>query len=86
MVIGEAVRSGIADLFFLMSFISLQLGIFNLLPIPALDGGHIFMLLLEKLNRGPLSMNMRERTQMMGFSVLISLMVFVTWNDLMSLL
>jgi membrane-associated protease RseP (regulator of RpoE activity) len=40
-VIGEAVRSGIADLFFLMSFISLQLGIFNLLPIPALDGGHI---------------------------------------------
>ncbi len=86
MVIGEAVRSGIADLFFLMSFISLQLGIFNLLPIPALDGGHIFMLLLEKLNRGPLSMTMRERTQMIGFSVLISLMVFVTWNDLMSLL
>ena len=86
MVIGEAVRSGIADLFFLMSFISLQLGIFNLLPIPALDGGHIFMLFLEKLNRGPLSMTMRERTQMIGFSVLISLMVFVTWNDLMSLL
>ena len=86
MVIGEAVRNGIADLFFLMSFISLQLGIFNLLPIPALDGGHIFMLLLEKLNRGPLSMTMRERTQMIGFYVLISLMVFVTWNDLMSLL
>ena len=86
MVIGEAVRSGIADLFFLMSFISLQLGIFNLLPIPALDGGHIFMLLLEKLKGAPLSIAMRERTQMIGFSVLISLMVFVTWNDLMSLL
>ncbi|MEC9383994.1 MAG: RIP metalloprotease RseP [SAR324 cluster bacterium] len=85
-VIGEAVRSGIADLFFLMSFISLQLGIFNLLPIPALDGGHIFMLLVEKFNKGPLSITMRERTQMIGFSVLISLMVFVTWNDLMSLL
>ena len=86
MVIGEAVRSGIADLFFLMSFISLQLGIFNLLPIPALDGGHIFMLLLEKVKGSPLSIAMRERTQMIGFSVLISLMVFVTWNDLMSLL
>ena len=85
-VIGEAVRSGIADLFFLMSFISLQLGIFNLLPIPALDGGHIFMLLLEKFKGSPLSIAMRERTQMIGFSVLISLMVFVTWNDLMSLL
>ena len=86
-VIGETVRSLKIDyLFLLMSFISLQLGIFNLLPIPALDGGHIFMLLLEKLNGGPLSITMRERTQMIGFSVLISLMVFVTWNDLMSLL
>ena len=55
MVIGDAVRSGIAELFFLMSFISLQLGIFNLLPIPALDGGHIFMQLVEKFTGGPLS-------------------------------
>jgi len=86
MVIGDAVRSGIAELFFLMSFISLQLGIFNLLPIPALDGGHIFMLLVEKFNGGPLSTALRERTQMVGFSLLISLMIFVTWNDLMSLL
>ena len=86
MVIGDAVRSGIADLFFLMSFISLQLGIFNLLPIPALDGGHIFMLLLEKIKGGPLSIAIRERAQMIGFSVLITLMIFVTWNDLMSLL
>ena len=86
MVIGDAVRSSIADLFFLMSFISLQLGIFNLLPIPALDGGHIFMLLVEKLKGGPLSGSAREKTQMVGFSVLISLMIFVTWNDLMSLL
>jgi len=86
MVIGDAVRNGIAELFFLMSFISLQLGIFNLLPIPALDGGHIFMLMIEKFNGGPLSTALRERTQMVGFSLLISLMIFVTWNDLMSLL
>ena len=85
-VIGDAVRSGVAELLFLMSFISLQLGIFNLLPIPALDGGHIFMLLIEKINGGPLSITLRERTQMIGFSVLISLMIFVTWNDLISLL
>ena len=68
-----------------MAFISLQLGIFNLLPIPALDGGHIFMLLLEKLKGAPLSVSTREKTQMIGFSVLISLMIFVTWNDIMSL-
>ncbi len=86
MVIGDAVRSGVAELFFLMSFISLQLGIFNLLPIPALDGGHIFMLLIEKFKGSPLSVSMREKTQMVGFSILVSLLVFVTWNDLMSLL
>ena len=86
MVIGDAARSGIAELFFLMSFISLQLGIFNLLPIPALDGGHIFMLLVEKFKGGPLSSALREKTQMVGFSLLISLMIFVTWNDLISLL
>ena len=86
MVIGDAVRSGISDLFFLMAFISLQLGIFNLLPIPALDGGHILMLLLEKIKGSPLSTAIRERTQMIGFSVLILLMIFVTWNDLVSLM
>ncbi|MBG55821.1 MAG: RIP metalloprotease RseP [Deltaproteobacteria bacterium] len=86
MVIGDAVRSGISDLFFLMAFISLQLGIFNLLPIPALDGGHILMLLLEKINGKPLSTTIRERTQMIGFSVLMFLMIFVTFNDLVSLM
>jgi len=84
-VLGKAVRSlSIDKIFTLISFISLQLCIFNLLPIPALDGGHIFMLILEKFNKGPLSKTMRERTQMIGFYVLISLMFFVTWNDLMS--
>jgi len=94
MVIGDAVRKlleddfkkGISFLFSLMAFISLQLGIFNLLPIPALDGGHVFMLLLEKLSGKPLSTTIRERTQMIGFSVLIFLMIFVTWNDLVSMM
>jgi regulator of sigma E protease len=69
-----------------MAFISLQLGIFNLLPIPALDGGHILMLLIEKINGKPLSTAIRERTQMIGFSALLFLMIFVTWNDLVSLM
>jgi regulator of sigma E protease len=85
-VIGDAVRSGVSELFFLMAFISLQLGIFNLLPVPALDGGHIFMLFLEKINGKPLSTTIRERSQMIGFSVLIFLMIFVTWNDLSSMM
>ena len=84
-VLGDAAKNGISNLIFLMAFISLQLGIFNLLPIPALDGGHILMLGFEKLKGAPLSTLFRERTQMLGFSVLIALMLFVTWNDLIQL-
>ncbi len=84
-VIGEAARSSAVQLIFLMSFISLQLGIFNLLPIPALDGGHIFMLGIEALNRGPLSARLRERTQMVGLSLLILLILIVTYNDVVQM-
>jgi len=66
----------------LLSFISLQLCIFNLLPIPALDGGHIFLLLIEKLKGGNLSASAKEKIQMIGFSVLICLMIFVTLKDI----
>ncbi|MCZ6646181.1 MAG: RIP metalloprotease RseP [SAR324 cluster bacterium] len=85
-VVGEAVKSGAANLIFLMAFISLQLGIFNLLPIPALDGGHIFMLGLEKLKGRPLSPAVRERAQMIGFSLLILLILIVTYNDIVQLI
>ncbi|MDH4248663.1 MAG: RIP metalloprotease RseP, partial [Deltaproteobacteria bacterium] len=85
-VIGEAARHGLSDLLFLMAVISLQLGIFNLLPIPALDGGHITLLGAEALKRSPLSAKVRERTQMIGFSLLILLILTVTYNDVISLL
>ena len=84
-VIGEAARNGFVDLIFLMSVISLQLGIFNLLPIPALDGGHITLLGVEWLNRRPLSPRLRERAQTIGFSLLIALIVVVTYNDVLQL-
>ncbi len=83
--VGDAARTGVGNLFFLMAIISLQLGILNLLPIPALDGGHIFFLGVEKLKGGPLSAAFREKTQLIGFSLLIFLMLFVTYNDILSL-
>lgn len=80
---GDAVRSGPANIFFLMAFISLQLGIFNLLPIPALDGGHIFFLIVEKIKGSPLSQRLREKTQMAGFAILMFFMIAVTYNDIL---
>ena len=86
MFVGEAARSGVANLIFLMAIISLQLGIFNLLPIPALDGGHIFMLGVELIKGSPLSARLRERTQMIGFSLLILMILIVTYNDIVQII
>jgi regulator of sigma E protease len=85
-VIGEAVRTGLDTVLFLMAVISLQLGIFNLLPVPVLDGGHIFLLGIEGVTGRPLSLKVRERAQMVGFSLLILLILFVTYNDVLQLI
>ena len=78
---GFEAEIGMATLFKIVAFISLQLGIFNLLPIPALDGGHIFFIILEKIKGSPLSIEFREKAQFIGFSLLMLLILFVTFND-----
>lgn len=78
---GEMLRSGWKELILLMASISLQLGVMNLLPIPVLDGGHIFILLLEGAARRDFSLQVKERIQTAGFLALVTLMVFVLYND-----
>jgi regulator of sigma E protease len=81
----EATERGAWSVFNLMALLSLNLGIFNLLPIPVLDGGLIFMLLLESLLGVfgvPLSLRVKERMMQVGFVVLILLMGFVIFNDI----
>jgi len=79
---GEAYRAGISELLLLVSFISLQLGIFNLLPIPVLDGGVILLLLVEALIRRDLSLEIKERFVQVGIVFLLLLAAFVMYNDL----
>jgi regulator of sigma E protease len=79
---GEAYRAGIPALIMLVSFISLQLGIFNLLPIPILDGGVILLLLVESLIRRDLSLQVKERFVQVGIVFLLLLAVFVMYNDI----
>lgn len=81
----SAIKFGWAGIFGTLGFLSLNLGIFNLLPIPVLDGGAIFLLLIESaLARIGLTISrvIRERIQQVGFVVVILLMVFVITNDL----
>jgi regulator of sigma E protease len=80
---GGAARMGWAALFTVMCMISLNLGIINLLPIPMLDGGHIFIMALEGVARRDFSVRMKEKMLMAGFLVIMLLMVTVLYNDLM---
>jgi regulator of sigma E protease len=82
----SAIRLGWAGVFATLGFLSLNLGVFNLLPIPVLDGGAIFLLLIEgalALIGLTISMRIRERIQQVGFVVVILLMVFVITNDIL---
>ncbi|HJU55787.1 MAG TPA: site-2 protease family protein, partial [Pyrinomonadaceae bacterium] len=79
-------EAGWGGIFNMLGFLSLSLGIFNLLPIPVLDGGAIFLLLVEAvmaLGGWKLSMRVRERIQQVGFVMLLLLMGFVITNDLL---
>jgi regulator of sigma E protease len=81
----SAIRLGWAGVFATLGFLSLNLGVFNLLPIPVLDGGAIFLLLIEGLLATvgwTISARVRDRIQQVGFVVVILLMVFVITNDL----
>jgi regulator of sigma E protease len=79
---GDAAALGWIALFSLMAMISLNLGILNLLPIPVLDGGHIFIMALEGLARRDFSTKVKESLLFAGFAVLMVLMVTVIYNDL----
>jgi len=79
---GEAAQAGWIQLFSLLSMISLNLGLLNLMPVPVLDGGHITILALEGLSRRDFSMKVKEKMLLAGFVLLLMLMVTVIYNDL----
>lgn len=85
-ITGQAAKSGISNLLLFMAFLSLNLGILNLLPIPVLDGGHILFLLIEFLRGKPLGVKKMEIAQQIGLVILILLMIVVTYNDIQRVL
>lgn len=78
----KAAERGLANFFYLLAFLSIQLGILNLLPIPVLDGGHVVFIAYEGIARKPLSMKKRLIAQQIGMFLLLTLMVVVTVNDI----
>ncbi|PYM07375.1 MAG: RIP metalloprotease RseP, partial [Candidatus Rokuibacteriota bacterium] len=82
---GRQARQGMAALAFFTAIISVNLGVLNLLPVPMLDGGHLFFFLIEAVLGRPLSVKKREIAQQLGFVLLMLLMVYALYNDLMRL-
>jgi regulator of sigma E protease len=79
---GQQAVLGLPNLVQFMALISINLGFINLLPVPMLDGGHLFLYAVEAVRRRPLAPKVQELAFMSGFAALLSLMVFLTWNDL----
>ncbi len=82
-VVGQQASEGLANVLAIAALISINLGILNLLPIPVLDGGHIVFFILEMIFRRPVPNRVREISSQVGFFLLIGLMVFATYNDIM---
>ncbi|MDA8126095.1 MAG: RIP metalloprotease RseP [Deltaproteobacteria bacterium] len=79
---GAQVREGIIPFFLFTALLSINLAVLNLLPIPVLDGGHIFFYLIELVTGREVSLRWREMAQQVGFALLIGLMVFVFFLDI----
>jgi regulator of sigma E protease len=77
----QSASEGLPHLFFILAFISLNLAIINLLPIPILDGGHLMFLLVEWIKGGPVSERTLGYSQAVGLVLLLSLMIYVTYQD-----
>ncbi len=80
---GREARKGAQSLFFFMALLSVNLAILNILPIPVLDGGHLIFLAIEAIKGSPLSMKARLWAQQVGMVLLLGLIVYVTYNDIL---
>jgi regulator of sigma E protease len=85
-MVGEAVRGGTFYLLLFTAFLSLNLGIINLLPIPALDGSRMVFALLEVVRRKPLDPEKEGFIHWVGFLFLMLLIIFATYNDIVRLI
>lgn len=83
---GKVAESGIGSLLLLTAILSISIGLINLLPVPMLDGGHLFFYMVEAIFGRPVSPNIQEIGFKIGFAMVVMLMLFSTWNDITHLM
>jgi regulator of sigma E protease len=84
-VYNEIADEGISTVLRFMGVLSLALAIFNLIPIPPLDGGHILFAIIEKLKGSPIPRAVYERASLVGMALMLLLFVFVLQNDIINI-
>ena len=84
-VVGEQSRAGLANILYLLAFLSINVGFLNLLPLPAFDGGHILFIIIEKIKGSPVDPELENKIHTVGLILLMLLMVVVTINDIIKL-
>ncbi|HHV61617.1 MAG TPA: RIP metalloprotease RseP [Firmicutes bacterium] len=84
-MVGESARLGLFNLLFLAAVLNVNLGLLNLLPIPVLDGGWLLFLVIEALRRRPLNQDQEAFARLIGMAVLMLILLFATFSDIMRL-
>lgn len=84
-IVGQQSKAGIANLIYLMAFLSINVGVINLLPIPAFDGGHILFIIIELIKGSPVNPEIENKIHMVFLVLLMLLMVVITFNDILRL-
>ena len=84
-IVGEQSRAGLANILYLLAFLSINVGFLNLLPLPAFDGGHILFIIIEKIKGSPVDPELENKIHTVGLILLMLLMLVVTINDIIKL-
>jgi regulator of sigma E protease len=84
-VVGEAAKTGLLSFLYIVTILSINLGVFNLIPFPALDGGRFFFLIIEGIRRKPLNKDVEAYINFIGIMLLLGLMIFISFKDILKL-
>ncbi len=84
-VVGQQRSGGLANILYLMAFLSINVGFINLLPIPAFDGGHILFIIIEKIKGSPVNPDLENKIHTVFLFLLMLLMIIITFNDILRL-
>ena len=85
-IVGESAKAGLINLVYLVGYLCVNVGVINIIPLPAFDGGHILFLIIEKIKGKPVSQKVENTIHSIGMVLLIILMIAISINDIIRLI